>query len=690
MGAMARSRAPWVVWKGLVVLGALASRAHASQTLSTEGFAVCGSDLSVEVDRINLSYDHDNNKVTFDIAASSSAVQNVTATVNVTAYGNQVYTNTFNPCEQGSLVQALCPVPVGTFAASGQHDIPPQFADMIPSIAFQIPDIAAVATLELRRIDDAREVACIASHISNGKTASVPAVKYAAVAVAGAALLVSSVSAIGSAVSGGSAASGASGAGVASPSFSETFGWFQGMAMNGMMSVSYPPVYSKFASNFGFSAFLVSWSGMQASIDDFRAGTGGNLTEDNVEWLKNATKNNPGLFKFKRAMADFATLAARDASTQTSDDFQAKIKGIQAYAARLAVPKSDIFMTALLIVAIIIAAIVVGILLVKVILEFWALFGSFPQSLAGFRKHYWGSITRTITSLILILYGIWVLYCIFQFTHGDSWAAKTLAAATLALFTGVLAFFTWKIWSTVKRLKATDGDNAALYNDKKTWVKYSLFYESYKKNYWWLFVPAIIYMFAKGCALALADGRGMPQAASQLVIEGLMLMLLLWSRPFERKSSNVINITIAAVRVLSVACILLFVEEFGIKQTTQTVAGVALIAVQSALTGTLAILIAWNAISAMCKVNPHRKRRKEMGKTPPTPAPCDGTAADDVQRRCSATWTTSRPSTPATRCCSTGPRTRRRRPSIPFRAAPTSRRRRPWAAAAAARIVTTP
>ena len=278
-----------------------------------------------------------------------------------------------------------------------------------------------------------------------------------------------------------------------------------------------------------------------------------------------------------------------------------------------AVPKSDIFMTALLVVAIIIAAIAVGILLVKVVLEVWALFGNFPLSLAGFRKHYWGSIARTTTSLILILYGIWVLYCIFQFTHGDSWAAKTLAGVTLGLFTGILAFFSWKIWNTARKLKQMEGDASALYEDKKIWVKYSLFYDSYKKNYWWLFVPAIIYMFAKGCVLAAADGRGMIQSIAQLVIEGLMLILLLWSRPYERKSGNIINIVIAVVRVLSIACILVFVEEFGIRQTTQTVAGVVLIAVQSALTGVLAILIAWNAINACCKANPHRQRRKEMG-----------------------------------------------------------------------------
>jgi hypothetical protein len=181
-------------------------------------------------------------------------------------------------------------------------------------------------------------------------------------------------------------------------------------------------------------------------------------------------------------------------------------------------------------------------------------------------------------------------------------------------------FFSWKIWSIARKLKNAEGDTSGLYEDKKIWVRYSLFYESYRKDYWWIFVPTIVYMFARGCTLAAADGNGMIQTIAQLVIELVMLILLLWSRPYERRSGNVINISIQVVRFLSVVCILVFVEQFGIAQTTQTITGVVLIAIQSALTGILAILIVWNAISVCCKQNPHRQRRKEMGTFSKSPA----------------------------------------------------------------------
>ncbi|RYP26456.1 hypothetical protein DL767_008018 [Monosporascus sp. MG133] len=623
--------ARWTIRRAAICATAVVSGALGDQVLVTGGFSNCESDKSIMVQKVDMSYDNDAKLVTFDVAGTSKTVQNVTATLVVKAYGIEVYANSFNPCEADTYVDELCPAPSGSFAARGSQAISPEYADSIPGIAFQIPDIAAQATLQLKALEDGRDVGCIKAEVTNGKTADIPAVSYIVAGIAGAAFVATGLSALGAALSGAGGAGG--GGGVASPSFTEMVGVFQGFAMNGMMSVNHPPVYRSFAKNFGFSTGLFPWRDMQVSIDNFRAATGGNLTRDSVQFLDEATlvfpdgtTAAPNSSPVKRALLSFAELARRQIETEIDtaaptdgqesagieSSIETAVSGIEAYAEQLSVPDSNTFMTVLLVTATIIGSIIVIMLLVKVILEAWALYGNFPQSLSGFRKHYWGSIARTITSLILMLYGIWVLYCVYQFTCGDSWGAQILAGVTLALFTGILVFFSWKIWRVVHKLKAIEGDAGGLYDDKKTWMKYSLFYESYRRNYWWVFVPLIAYMFAKGTVLAAMDGHGMIQTIAMLTVEGLMLVLLLWSRPFERKSGNVINIAIQVVRFLSVVCVLFFVEEFHIAETTQTVTGVVLISIQSALTGILAILIAWNGINACCKMNPHRQRRKEM------------------------------------------------------------------------------
>lgn len=616
-----------------IAVVSLVRTAVGQNVLETNGFTTCVDDSTITVDRANIRYYNENQTVIFDVAGSNARDQNVTVELEVTAYGNSLFTQKFNPCDAGTFVERLCPVPEGPFSAWGKQKIPSQFTDLIPSIAFQVPDIAAQATLKLKSVETNEDIACLRSQVSNGKTANIPAVSYVAAGIAGAALLVSGISAAGSALAGGAAGGGSgAGTGTLNPSFTDVMTWFQGIAMNGMMSVNYPPIYRSFTKNFAFSTGMIPLRPVLSAIDSIRAKTGGNLTADSVEFLANATlvypdgstnKPDDTLFKAKRAADAFVVLASRQFDTgfntsipksDNETEFQHTVSGIQAFAEQLRVPKSDIFMTVLLSVAIVIAAIVLFMVLFKLVLELWALFGNFPEKLAGFRKHYWGSIARAITCLIFVLYGIWVLYCVFQFTKGDSWLAISLAAATLAIFTGILVFFSWKILSVVHKMKEMDGDTRALYEDKETWVKYSLFYDSYRHGYWWVFIPVIVYMATKGVVLAAADGSGRAQTISVLIVEAIMLGMLIWSRPYERRSGNVVNIAIQAVRLLSVACILVFVEEFGIRQTTQTITGVVLIAVQSGLTVVLVILIFWHAIAACCQANPHRQKRKEMEK----------------------------------------------------------------------------
>lgn len=492
--------------------------------------------------------------------------------------------------------------------------VPQNFIDQIPSIAFNVPDLDSQATMELIAKDGGQPLGCITSQVGNGRSLDVPGVSYVAAGIAGAALAVGGLSALASA--------GSAGAPTASPTFFEVIGWFQSMALNGMMSVQYPGVYTSFSKNFAFSIGLIPWESMQKSIDDFRSKTGGNLTHNSVDFLKNSTivRGSYGSAITKRSL-DTILLWVRDENaigngTATEDESKDMYNpsNLEGALAELAIPDGNTFMTVLLIFAIVIAAIAVGILLFKVILEAWALFGNFPQRLTSFRKRYWWVLAKTITSLILLLYGVWTMYCVYQFKRGDSWAAKTLAGVTLAMFTAILAFFTWKIWSIAHKFKKMEGTPSALYENKEVWRKYSIFYENYKQGYWWIFIPAIVYMFARGCIIAGADGHGLAQAAGQLIVEALLLCLLLWARPYSLKSGNWINIVIQVVRVISVVCILVFVEELGVTQTTKTVTGLALVIVQAVLTGVLAILIAVNAIIICCRDNPHRKKRKEAGK----------------------------------------------------------------------------
>jgi len=622
----------------IILLSSLPAGVLGGDILSSNGYTTCVDNPDISVNAMNIQFDRSTRTVIFDVSGTSSKVQNVTGSIYVTAYGKQVYSKTnFSPCDPDTYVSQLCPVPAGTFSAVGNQTIPQQYIDMIPSIAFNVPDLDGQAKVELKSADGT-ELACIESSVGNGKSMSMPAVTYVAAGVAAAALGLSMLSAV--------AVGGHPGASSSSPSFVEVIGWFQGIATNGMLSVQYPSVYQSFTQNFAFSTGIIPWGDMQNAIDSFRSRTGGNLTDASYPYLQNVTivatasGNSTGSSIFKRAVGN-TLLWARDVTTSvngtsatlgeggnnstsngtTTNNSSSKavhyVSGIQAYVEQLTVPQANTFMTVLLIFACVVAFITVMILLAKVILEACALATTLPKSLESWRKRYWWRLAKALTNLILLLYGTWTLYCVYQFTNGDSWAAKTLAAVTWTMFTATLAFFGFKIYSKAHQFKSMNGDASQLFENKEVWLKYSLFYDSMKKGYWWLFVPSIVYMFARNAVIAGADGHGMVQAIGQMAVEVIFLILLIWTRPYNLKSGNVINIVIQVVRVLSVICILVFVEELGISQTTKTITGVILIVVQSVLTGVLAILIAVNALINCIKENPHRRRRKDAGKSFP-------------------------------------------------------------------------
>ena len=220
-------------------------------------------------------------------------------------------------------------------------------------------------------------------------------------------------------------------------------------------------------------------------------------------------------------------------------------------------------MTVLLIFLIVLIGLVGIMLLFKLILELWAKCSHLPKRLEKIRVEYWRILSTTIVRVILIIYGTWALYCLWQFRAGDSWAASLLAGITLAIFTAVIAFFTVRIFSLAAKAKRLEGGVDELYEHEPWMKRYGFFYDQFKSRLWRFFVPIIILSLIRAILLVFASGSAMGQTIGILAAEGIFLVLLFLRRPYDGRGSNVINAMIAIVRVLSIVCILIFVQELG-------------------------------------------------------------------------------------------------------------------------------
>ena len=249
---------------------------------------------------------------------------------------------------------------------------------------------------------------------------------------------------------------------------------------------------------------------MQNSIGDFRAKTGGDLSNDSVQDSMNSTSVYSGFYngppsQVKRGLDLFCTplesivlnrrmstiikgtqsgdtAAASNSTSPSGSSMTHAVSGIHGFVEQLTIPQANAFMTVFLFLLVAIGAIMVGILLSKISFQIWAMHNSFPKKLAGFRKRFLGLLMRSVVNLILTMYGVWTLLFIFESTNGDSWGAKAFACVSWTAFTAVLVFFTLKIRIFARRQRKLKQGVSALFEDQETWRRYSLFYDNYKRG----------------------------------------------------------------------------------------------------------------------------------------------------------------------------------------------------------------
>ena len=82
----------------------------ANDVLKTNGYSSCLTGNSdITVNKLDIEFDRSTKKVKFDVSGTNAKEQKVMATLQVNAYGKSVYSKTFDPCEEGTKVEQLCP-----------------------------------------------------------------------------------------------------------------------------------------------------------------------------------------------------------------------------------------------------------------------------------------------------------------------------------------------------------------------------------------------------------------------------------------------------------------------------------------------------------------------------------------------------------------------------------------------------
>ncbi|SAM81660.1 related to FLC2-putative FAD transporter [Ustilago bromivora] len=539
------------------------------QMLYTSSAVYCSPPEAILISALDLKFYRENRTLEFDISAASVTDDlRVSVSVDVNAYGLGLFSLAIDLC--GAL-DVLCPLPNYQFKGKGVFAVPEQFVEKIPTIAFTVPNLEAVATVELTDSSNT-VVSCVQATLSNGKTTYQPAAKYAVLGV----LLLAVVSSV-------LHTSLASSLGAAQWRVVDVFTTIQHVAMSALLSLNYPQVFTQFARNFAWSIGLIDIPTIQDSIVSTRLETGG--TKDGIFGTllraESGKQYNPftsaGVasgatssytsrpFTFLSLPAGASSLSADAPQVNSSTAYAAYSQlsqplsfhmtnlgkrqiyapytgaggqieqnigtdylplissstppptGIGLFAQLNNISPASAFLTVLVSLAMLFA-VLIGICLVMFL--FAAVLrlatrrphgrvAAWSSRLTG--RSFFGMFCRPLFGrFIMATFQVYLVFAFWQWLRGDSWVPDLLAAILLVVYLASIAVIYAPVFLTVRR----GGKEELFYgktppaNAGSTSRKWGAIAHPFRPKFFWFGLVFLLLYFIRACFISFAQGYG--------------------------------------------------------------------------------------------------------------------------------------------------------------------------------------
>ncbi|KIO32301.1 hypothetical protein M407DRAFT_4654 [Tulasnella calospora MUT 4182] len=565
---------------------------HAREaSLYSSSVSYCSPPDAILIQQFDARYFKDNSSLVFDIVASTVLSDlNVTAKINLNAYGMEPVDLSFNLCE---VSKALCPLPLYNF--SGAATVPiPAIREKIPDIAYVIPDLEAAATLQLVRIGTNDTVACVQTTLSNGWSTRQRPVGWL---VGGLFIFTLAISAIFTFTDVFFRTSLPNIPYPLIPSSLAAFAphprmfisttpllyrfltllfFLQHIVLTSMLDLNYPLLYRSFALNFSWSFGLFASnprSHLQRSIFSLRSRTGSNNTDDGALAPLEYTSRNLSPYNGKGGDG----LGRRDFYTPPTviqQDGNALSGGITLYSNSLGIAEGNAFLSLFLVLLFIVAvsavAVGLGYLLVRLVEWVWLPRQPKDKNNWTMGKRYLDGVKAIGARVALGLTVPIFVLVLFQWTLGDSWLAVLLSVFTIVALFACLAYSSYllvKVYRHHAWSKTTEPLPYPLLPYTEPWATHRWFATIA------LLVPILI---LKSAFTSFAKSSGFVQVIAFIIMDGFTLALIFVFKPGKSKSSDVLEAFIAFVRLVTSCCLVTFVETVKVKPIPRySTAGVA-------------------------------------------------------------------------------------------------------------------
>ncbi|KZF18967.1 TRP-domain-containing protein [Xylona heveae TC161] len=581
--------APFAV---LVSLLAFLPFSAAVRMLEAKSLNPCMENSKFTATLFSVVFTPDNRTVTFNINGISSISGNVTAELEVIAYGYTAVRQSLNPCKMN--LEGMCPMNTGQINLPGNiPDISPDVVNQVPGIAYTVPDLDGTVKIYINSTDTNTPLACVEAQMSNGKTVDQKAVGWATAVIAGLALLAS-------AVTNGLGHSNTA-AHVAANALS-LFGYFQAQAFIGMTAVTLPPIVQSWTQNFQWSMGIIRIGFLQAIARWYQRSTGGTpstllatLSTTSVEVQKRADEY------LSRMLHIFPRSSSSSAGSQVK-----VVRGIERVGFRAGIERTNIFFTGLAFFVIFVVFVAILIAIFKGFCELavrakWMKSDKFQE----FRNGWLTVLKGILFRLVLIGYPQMCVLCLWELTERDSAAEVVLGIFMFLSMTFTLVWAALKVIRIATRSVSMHKNPAyILYSDPKALNKWGFLYVQFRATAYYFILPVLGYVLIKSMFIAFGQGSGTVQAVALVVIEGVLLIVLSILRPYMDRKTNAFNISIGAINFLNAIFLLVFSGIFNQPLIVSGVMGVVFFVYNAVFALVLLLLVLVATCFAIFSKNP--------------------------------------------------------------------------------------
>lgn len=548
----------------------------AKRSLSATSLVTCMENSQLSATSFDVVFDPDDRSLHYTIDMTSEIDSDIVANIEVWAYGFKIITKQLDLCSLGW--KQFCPLQPGDVEVDSIEYISKEYTDMIPGIAYQVPDIDAYVRLNILN-NVSQDVACLEAFFTNGKTVSQVGVKWATAVVAGIGLLCSAVL---------STFGNSNAASHISANTMSLFLYFQSVAVVSMQHVHrVPPIAAAWSENLIWSMGLIRVSFMQRIFRWFVQSTGGTpslfLTSTTISILVQRS------FDFVKS----TDLYKRAEQVLYGNSNVLILRGIKRLAYSSHIENTSVVCTGFTFFVLCGYVLAGFIMASKYTIELcikagWMHNTRFTEFRGNWRMILKGSLLRYIyigfTQLTVLSF--------WEFMERDSPAVIVVACLFLVQCLGLMS---WAAYRTISfaRLSVQQCNNPAalLYGDETVLNKYGFFYTMFNAaNYWWNCV-ILSYILLKSIFISFAQASGKTQALAIFIIDLAYFISLIRFQPYLDRPTNIINIFITTVTLVNSFLFMFFSDLFGQPDSVASVMGWIFFIMNAAFSLILLILI---------------------------------------------------------------------------------------------------